>query len=192
MGGEQIKESTRDWTFLDGLLARWRANAIIGHIPRNAAVADLGCADGRLLFYLDKGIREGVGIDRKAGSKKGNITIMAGDLEAPLHLESDYFDVVISLAVVEHLEKPEQMLAEAYRILKRGGKLILTTPTENAKPLLEFAAFRLGIINRKEILEHKKYWARDELIRMLQGVGFCNIRHKYFQLGFNQMVIAEK
>jgi ubiquinone/menaquinone biosynthesis C-methylase UbiE len=38
------------------------------------------------------------------------------------------FDYVISCEVIEHLESPERMVAEAYRVLKQGGKFILTTP----------------------------------------------------------------
>lgn len=38
------------------------------------------------------------------------------------------FDVVVSLQVIEHLEKPESFFAEAYRILKENGLLLIATP----------------------------------------------------------------
>lgn len=43
-------------------------------------------------------------------------------------VEDSSFDVAILSEVVEHLETPENVLKEAYRILKPGGKLLLCTP----------------------------------------------------------------
>ena len=41
--------------------------------------------------------------------------------------EDEYYDVIISRLVIEHLEKPHEALAELYRILKPGGKLIIVS-----------------------------------------------------------------
>jgi len=38
------------------------------------------------------------------------------------------FDIVMNCEVIEHLQEPEKMLREIKRILKMGGKLVLTTP----------------------------------------------------------------
>jgi len=52
-----------------------------------------------------------------------------GDLER-LPFSSNYFDVVISRSVIEHLENPPRVFREFYRILKPGGKVILATPNK--------------------------------------------------------------
>lgn len=46
-------------------------------------------------------------------------------------LPKDYFDVVFCGETIEHLDNPELLFSDAYRILKKGGKLIITTPVEN-------------------------------------------------------------
>lgn len=46
-------------------------------------------------------------------------------------LPDKYFDVVFSGEVIEHLSEPDLLFKEAYRILKKGGKLVITTPREN-------------------------------------------------------------
>ena len=39
----------------------------------------------------------------------------------------------------------------------------MTTPSKKAKPLLEFLSFRLGVINKEDILEHKNYFDPNEI-----------------------------
>lgn len=46
----------------------------------------------------------------------------------PLEFENDCFDSLVSFQVIEHIEEDEVMIAEMARVLKTGGKAILTTP----------------------------------------------------------------
>jgi len=39
-----------------------------------------------------------------------------------------FFDLVVSAWVLEHLDHPEQVFREIYRVLKPGGKVIFLTP----------------------------------------------------------------
>ena len=50
------------------------------------------------------------------------------DLNVGVHLPDCLADNVISFSVIEHLYRPERMLAEAYRILKPGGWLYMQVP----------------------------------------------------------------
>lgn len=60
------------------------------------------------------------------GDERTNIQIYS-----PLHhipVESDYFDAILCIAVLEHVENPEEVVPELYRVLKPGGHLILEVP----------------------------------------------------------------
>ena len=43
-------------------------------------------------------------------------------------LQSDSFDVVVSFQVIEHIKKDRFFLEEIYRVLRPGGKAIISTP----------------------------------------------------------------
>jgi SAM-dependent methyltransferase len=53
---------------------------------------------------------------------------VAADLAAPLPFEDGRFDVVVSTEGIEHLENAFSFLRELRRVLRPGGRLVLTTP----------------------------------------------------------------
>lgn len=63
------------------------------------------------------------------------------DLNGPAPFESSCFDWVIATEVIEHLHNPHNLIAEAARVLKTDGRLLLTTP--NAESFAQRARFFL-------------------------------------------------
>lgn len=60
------------------------------------------------------------------GDERTNI-----DIYSPLHhiaVESDYFDAILCIGVLEHVENPEEAVPELLRVLKPGGHFILEVP----------------------------------------------------------------
>jgi SAM-dependent methyltransferase len=141
-------------------------------------------------------VKKALGIDTAPDTSETipNLSLVQGNLNEALPLPDAYADVVVSLAVIEHLTDPEIHTLEAYRILKPGGVLLLTTPSPRAKPILEFLAFRLGVIDRFEIEDHKHYFNTSELRTVLESAGFKpeNLKVSLFQFGFNTFVVARK
>ena len=45
-----------------------------------------------------------------------------------LPFKSNFFDVIISLAVIEHIENIDNFIGEAFRVLRPGGIFYLSTP----------------------------------------------------------------
>ena len=66
----------------------------------------------------------------KALNKKNihNIHPYVSTAEA-LPFSNDFFDTVFSTEVLEHVHSPGKFFQEAYRVLKPGGELIVTTPS---------------------------------------------------------------
>lgn len=191
----EVPFSVSDSGFLDRLVCRLRFRRVSGKIGDGTNVLDVGCGyRGELLQTLSPRIASGRGIDISVddSASSGNIELVGGDLLDGLPFPDATFDVVVSLANIEHLENPEEVVKEIARVLKRGGVLLLTTPTRAAKPVLEFLAYGLHIISEREIRDHKHYFSGDELCRMCRDSGFSEWTYRTFQCGMNRFLIAKK
>lgn len=184
----------RDETFLNKFLTASRIYKVKKYLYQNSILYDIGCGDGRLLKKLSADILKGIGIDKEIESiNSGNLEFYNLDLnDCKLPSENNSVDIVLMLAVIEHLEKPENIIMEVHRILKAGGLLLMTTPSPRAKPVLDFLAFNLGIISKSSIAEHKQYFSKDRLHDLLFKYKFRNFIIKPFQLGFNLLCVAKK
>jgi len=183
--------------FLEDWLAQRRMNKVKPYVSGNKSVCDVGCGyRGRLLFTFSEYFTKGYGFDVAVDTTLNNnkVTLQAADLNQHIPLPDNSVDVVTSLAVLEHLSDRTQHLREIYRILKPGGKSLLTTPTPRNKPLLEFLAFRLKVTDATEIADHKCYLTGQDLRKILTEANFIdnNITTQTWQLGLNNFVIAQK
>lgn len=118
--------------FLNGL-------AFFSDRPR---ILDIGCGDGVLLDSLTKKATninlDIYGIDSSAEAieiarKKNNQGSFSLGNVYELPFAADYFDMVISSDVIEHVNNAAKMLAEAKRVLKKNGLIVLGTPIRLAE-----------------------------------------------------------
>lgn len=103
----------------------------------NKRVLDIGCGNGITLMYLRKHFDiKGVGIDisknvikeLQENIKDTNLSFYEGDHRNLQIIEHNQFDIILSFGVIEHFEEYGLALAEARRILKPNGQLILIQP----------------------------------------------------------------
>ncbi len=183
--------------YLEHFLRQMRKKQVLREFPKKEKISllDIGCGwNAELLRDLESHIYRGVGVDFKAPNiATPKITTLKVHLNQELPFKNDEFEVVTLIAVLEHLDNPKEVLSEIQRVLKKDGVLILTTPSWIAKPILEFLAFKVGIVNKDEILDHKRYYNRRELIKLFDYFEKLKIKnHKYFQLGCNNLLVAKK
>lgn len=107
-------------------------------------------------------------------------------------LEKYNYDTIVSLAVIEHIEYNDvvNIFHKFKKVLRSKGKIILTTPSRQSKPILEFLA-ELHILDKKNIEEHKYYFNKNDLLKLAKLTGFKIKEYKTFQFGLNQFVIME-
>ena len=122
-------------------------------------VLDLGSSEGRLHQFLVKSLRtKPIGID----IVKGPNTDVIADLDKKIPFSPSSIDTIVAGEVIEHLKEPYHFLRECHRVLKPGGKLILTTP--NARGL----QFILGY----DYSFHFYCWTMPFFKRLITSSGF--------------------
>jgi SAM-dependent methyltransferase len=97
--------------------------------------------------------------------------------DAQFPFPSDSFDVVLFCEILEHLQSdPIKVLREIKRVLKQGGKLILTTPNvarlENVCRLIAGANIYDPYSGYGPYGRHNREYNRDELAKILAYAGF--------------------
>lgn len=161
-------------------------DAMKGNGSDDQIILDGGCGLGRWLLYLSRqGYKNLIGVDfiRSPLSiiKEYNKTIhlAVGGVDC-LPVESSSIDLYVSMGVIEHFEEgPQKALEEAHRVLKDGGRMLLTVPYLNlyrstfrrfvTMPLLKMIkpAYR----NKNRIF-YQYYYSRKNLQNFLATSGF--------------------
>lgn len=154
----------------------WAAwSRLLGHLLPPVTVADLGCGEGYLTIEAAQWACRVIGLDRSAAVLRdaralavrrgtSNITWCGGDLEA-LPLAGASVDVVLLSQALHHARSPAMALAEAARILRPGGTLLVMDLRRHDQAWV-----------REELGDRWLGFDDDELVRLLEGAGFERVR----------------
>lgn len=104
---------------------------MVADLPRGPLV-ELGAGEGAFCQWaVQKGFDvTALEIDPTIFRVRG-VKCLPADLNGPVPLPDACCDVAIAMDIVEHLENPFQLLRELARILRPGGRAILSTPNEH-------------------------------------------------------------
>jgi ubiquinone/menaquinone biosynthesis C-methylase UbiE len=91
---------------------------------------DIGCGEGYLLSQIHRTnkIIKLYGMDVYENSEMKEWQYKHGDITEGLPFEDNFFECVVLGEVIEHVPNPDHLLREIYRILKKDGHLIISTP----------------------------------------------------------------
>jgi ArsR family transcriptional regulator len=147
--------------------------AIAGLIDDEWTVADLGCGTGAMTAILAPHVAHVIGVDaseemldaaksRLAAAK--NIEFRKGSLEA-LPVAPASVDAATLMLVLHHLPSPADALAEAARILKPGGRVLIVdmAPHEKDDYRQQMGHVWLG-------------FSEDQMKKMLGAAGFTHVK----------------
>jgi SAM-dependent methyltransferase len=156
-------------------LGLWRAAEIAALREQTypPPVLDLGCGNGLVTSFVLSRVDVGLDPNEKELSHAAQRSIYTR-LEAVPAEESRLPDAsigtVVSNSVLEHLPRIDNVLETIARLLRPGGRLIFTAPTEAfsswlALPLAPYAAWR------NAQLQHLNLWSTEQWCSHLQRVG---------------------
>ncbi|WP_277640144.1 methyltransferase domain-containing protein [Wolinella succinogenes] len=130
-------------------------------------VYDLGCGERPYEEDILKVADKYIGVDW-GGTLHNLKADIVSDLNKPLPIDSEVADTVTSFQVMEHLCEPQTMLNEAYRILKKGGNIVLTVPFQWWVHEAPYDYFRYTPYGLKYMFEKAGF----EDIRVTPNTGF--------------------
>lgn len=113
------------------LVARRRTRFLTRHFPSGGRVLDVGCGRGVLLNNLAELGYEAWGTEISAEACRGvdpSVNVRIADSLRLAELGESLFDGIVIWHVLEHLADPAETIREAWRLLKPGGRLIVSVP----------------------------------------------------------------
>ncbi len=167
---------------------------VLATMPAPASILDVGCGDGFATAMAARRNRAHnfAGLDWSAPSLAQaagrGVAVLRAGLDTPLPIRSESVDVVVMSEVIEHLVDTDSAVEEAYRVLKPGGSLLLSTPNLAAwynrgllalgiQPVFSEVSLR-SVFGRpgRQVAGHLHMFTRRALVDFLAAYGLDCVR----------------
>jgi SAM-dependent methyltransferase len=154
-----------------------RRALLLGAARPGERVLDLGCGAGRFVAALRDAGANPVGVEiAEAALERARRNAPGADLrlvesDGSLPLEHGSVDLVWCSEVLEHVADTEHLLLEARRVLRPGGRLLITVPFHG-----RVKAALIGLLRFERHFDptgqHLRFYTRSSLARTLGDAGF--------------------
>lgn len=147
---------------------------------KDKKILDIGAGDGIILSGTEiKAIEMDISINRCRRLKEKQDKVICGN-GFNIPLKDNSIDCVLLVAVLEHTSKPELVIDESWRVLKKGGEAIIVVPNDIAMSLgrmllLKFPARYPGHISFMSPYKIRKWVKNKFTIRNEYNLPFKNI-----------------
>jgi SAM-dependent methyltransferase len=143
-------------------------------------VLDLGCGAGRFVAALRGAGADPVGVEiAEAALERARANVPGADLrlleaDGSLPLEHASVDLVWCSEVLEHIADTEHALLEVRRVLRPGGRVLITVPFHGRAKAALIALLRFDR-HFDPTGQHLRFYTRSSLARTLDRAGFEEI-----------------
>jgi len=147
--------------------------AFVERTQPKGRLLDIGCGPGYFLLALDPDHWDRYGLEAmpapqaEAAHQLGTSRVIRGELHTSA-LPDEHFDALTCWDVIEHVPNPRDTLAAAFRLLRPGGHLFLTTPN--------FAGYQARRFQQDwyalSLPHHLFHYTPTTITQLLQAAGF--------------------
>jgi 2-polyprenyl-6-hydroxyphenyl methylase / 3-demethylubiquinone-9 3-methyltransferase len=160
-----------------------RRRFLMERVTAGERVLDVGCGEGRFTAELARAGTLVVGVDvaqeplRRAHERHPELDVrLLDDGEGHWELDDASFDVVWAGEVIEHVADTAAWLSEVRRVLRSGGRLLVSTPAHGRLELMRLALSRRAFAERFDPRgDHLRFYNRQTLARLIGDFGFDGI-----------------
>jgi len=148
----------------------------LAQVPPPRAALEIGCGDGFFSAALAERGCTVTGIDLSAeGIAKAQRRVPAAkflqhDLANPLPFADKVFEVIWCSEVLEHLFAPLSVLEQAYRVLRPGGRMLITVPYHGLLKNLGIALFAFDR-HYDPTYPHIRFYTKQTLSGLVRRAG---------------------
>jgi SAM-dependent methyltransferase len=176
----------------DYLIQKWRMGMAAKWVKPGSRILDIGCYQGEFLTALGDKIEPSVGFDSLYAGDVNTTRhqFFAQNFQEGLPLENSSFDAIVLLATMEHIRDKSVIAKEAARLLRAGGRVIITVPSPLVDKILEVLVF-LHLVDGMSLEEHHGF-IPEELEGIFASKQFQLIKKQKFQLGLNNLYVFER
>lgn len=147
------------------------------HVGDASRVLDVGSADGPSVGWLrERGHRIALDLDPR-GLAPGDVCGSVTDLP----FADEAFDLVGAFDVVEHCEDEAGALGEILRVLRPGGRLLMSVP-----------AYEWAWTHHDDLNHHQRRYTRSRAVAALEAAGFDVLRATYAFMGTFPFFAADR
>lgn len=165
--------------------------------PTKGAVLDVGCHGGTFTQVLLKRIKTNkiYGVDISPSAiKLIKKKIPYGKFQVAdatkLPYKQNFFDQIYCLEVLEHVDKPQQIVKEMKRVLKKNGRGIILVPTNNT--LFRFMWFLWTLYYPVWRHAHVNNFDGKKLEALLTSAKLKILHTKEFNLGMLKLIVFSR
>jgi ubiquinone/menaquinone biosynthesis C-methylase UbiE len=159
-----------------------RRRFLLEHIAAGERALDVGCGEGRFASELARAGVRVVGIDvaetplRRARERDPGLDLRLIEADGPWPIEDASMDAVWAGETIEHVADTAGWLSQARRVLRPGGRLLLSTPAHGRLRVLRLALSRRAFESHFDPrADHLRFYTRSGLIRLLGELGFQEV-----------------
>jgi SAM-dependent methyltransferase len=158
-----------------------RRSLLLAEARPGERVLDLGCGAGRFVAALREAGAEPVGVEAaEAALERARNNAPGADLrlvepDGSLPLDHASVDLVWCSEVLEHVGDTAYVLLEVRRVLRPGGRLLVTVPYHGRVKAAVIALTRFEA-HFDPLGQHLRFYTRTSLDATLRQAGFADVR----------------
>lgn len=146
------------------------------HLTKETRLLEIGCSFGGI---LNRVANFGVAISHGVEPNKQDAEfVQYNNKKAKIfnstfenaNLPDDYYDIIVSIEVLEHIVSPRSFLQKCYTVLRRGGLIHIEVPNHNDALLNAYKNAAYEKFYYRKV--HIHYFTKDSLLSLCRECGF--------------------